>query len=434
MSPTLATAQHATAPLATAVEALLRGEPVDVVPLLPVVRAAGIRAYPGAAADTVDVKTLVDVLQRRPDLEGSADDAGGDDGADPGENRLFLAVDDDGTAVGLDPRGAPARQHAARSLVDACVLALEARKLAHGLVATPTALKASFATPDEARAVLGVVGSLASAAMVVLPSSSSSSSYDTHVSWLLERVPADRPLHVVVGGGARRLFDVLAPSVRRLRVELALVGRRGTVVDDEDVYRGLRRLHEDSPPTVTERRTNDASEGCWESDGGAVLFVDGTRLTEDLVDRRARSLVLPLKRARAGIVGVVDEGALAAVLQALGHAGRRVVSLQTLAPTVQADNGDDADSSDGSDGSPDGLVVDAATGHGWPVSSSSSLSVPWLGLLPVGVSGDEGAFAALQGAAWARLERRAMPLCRLRRMIDDDSTAALAALAAMVAV
>ena len=417
MSRTLAAAQHATAPLATAVDALLRGDSVDVVPLLPVVRAAGIQAYTGAGADAVDIKALMDVLQRRPDLQG------------------FVAVDDDGTGAGLDPRGAPARHHAARSLVDACVLALESRKLAHGLVATPTSLKAAFASPDEARTVLGAVASLAADAMVVVPSSSSSSSTSSSaLSRLLERVPADRPLHVVVGGGARRLLDVVAPSVRRLRVELALVGRRGTVVDDEDVYRGLRRLHGDSPPTVIERRTNDASEGCWESDEGAVFFVDGTRLAEDLVDRRARSLVLPLKRARAGIVGVVDDGALGVVLQGLAERGGRVVSLQILSPSVRADDGADADSGDSGDGPPDGLVIDAATGHGWPVSSSSSLSVPWLGLVPGGVSGDDGAFAALQGAAWARLERRGMPLCRFRRMVDDDSAAALAALAAMVAV
>jgi hypothetical protein len=416
MSPTLAAAQHAIAPLATAVDALLWGESVDVVPLLPAVRAAGIRAWPGAGADTVDVKTLVDVLQRRPDLQG------------------FVAIDDDGTAAGLDPRGAPARHHAARTLVDACVLALESRKLAHGLSATPASLKAAFATPDEARAVLGAVASLAESAMVVLPSSSSSSRQAAAVSLLVERVPADRPLHIVVGGGARRLLDVVSPSVRRLRVELAIVGRRGTVVDDEDVYRGLRRLHGDSPPTVTERRSNDASEGCWESDDGAVFVVDGTRLAEDLVDRRARSLVLPLKRVRAAIVGVVDDDALASVLQGLAKRGGRVVSLQNLAPTVHATDVGDADSGDGSDGPQDGLVVDAATGHGWPVSSSSSLSVPWLGLVPAGVSGDDGAFGALQGAAWARLERRATPPCRFRRMVDDDSAAALAALAAMVAV
>jgi|GEM_PF-1239777 len=439
MSRTLAAAQHTIAPLASAVAALVGGDAVDVGPLLPVVRAAGVRAYPGAGADTVDVVALMEVLGRRPELPASlASDDGpaGSDSEQQQQQLLLVAVDDVGTTLGLDPRGAPARHRAARALIDACIIGLESRKLAHGLVATPSSLKASFASPDEARAVLGMVASLSAATVVVVPSSSSSSSSlsSSSLTSLLERLPADRPLHVVVGGGARRLLDVVSPSVRRLRVDLALVGRRGTVVDDDDVYRGLRRLHDDSPATVGERRHTDASEGCWEDDDGAVFFIDGTRLVEDLVDRRARSLVLPLKRARAGIVGVVDDSALSAVLLALAEGGRRVVSLQTLTPSVPADDSADADSGDSNDRL-DGLVVDPASGHGWPVASSSSLSVPWLGLLPGGVGGDDGAFMALQGAARARLCEPALPPCRLRRVSsDDDSTAALGALATMVAV
>jgi hypothetical protein len=346
---------------------------------------------------------------------------------------LVIAVDDAGVVAGLDPRGVPAGHRAARALMDACVVSLEAKKLAHGMTATPSSLKASFASPDEARTLLTAVAGLASSSVLVQPSASSSSLSSLSSSlaaWTLAGVPSDRPLHLVVGGGARRLLDVLAPSVRRLRVELALVGRRGAIVDDEDVYRGLRRLHATNANTVTERRAKDADEGLGEHDSGAVFVVDALRLSEDTVDRRARSLVQPLKRARAIIVGVVDHGDLAALLRALVDSGRGIQSVQVLAPTVV---GEPAAIDDGDD-----VVVDAATAHVWLAGTATpamaTLSLPWLGLLPADVGGDDGAFAALQAVARARLMDGSIPSGRLRRAIDDDSTAALAALAAMVAV
>jgi hypothetical protein len=431
MSRTLIDAQPTIAPLIGALTTLLQGHPVDVGDLLPVVRAARTTAYAGAGADTVDAVALVDVLRRHPSLLTAAD---GD---------LVIAVDDAGVVAGLDPRGVPAGHRAARALMDACVVSLEAKKLAHGMTATPSSLKASFASPDEARTLLTAVAGLASSSVLVQPSASlssllslSSSSLAASLSaWTLGRVPSDRPLHLVVGGGARRLLDVLAPSVRRLRVELALVGRRGAIVDDEDVYRGLRRLHAANANTVTERRAKDADEGLGEHDSGAAFVVDALRLSEDTVDRRARSLVQPLKRARAIIVGVVDAAELEALLGALVEDGRGIQSVQVLAPTVVGEPV--AIAIDDGDGGDD-VVVDAATGHVWLAGTATpamtTLSLPWLGLLPADVGGDDGAFAALQAVARARLMDGRIPSGRLRRVIDDDSTAALAALASMVAV
>jgi hypothetical protein len=409
---TLRATADAIAPLVRATDAVAAGADLaaaDVSSLLPALRASAGRSAPLAGADVVDVVTVVGILQRRPGLLDG-------DGTDP----VVIDVDEDL----VDPRGAPRAVRAARAVVDAAVLALEAKKLAFGLVAPPAALKASFASPDEARATLLSLRALEDRLVVAASSVAAP-------SWAAA-MPPDREVHVVAGAGARRVLDVLAPSVRRLRVELALAGRRGAVVDDDDVYRGLQRLHGADPATVAERRAADADEGVVEVDDGAGFVVDATALVEDLVDRRARGLVLPLKKARVGIVGVVDPADLGRVLGRLAEDGVVVRSLQLLVPATIAD--DDTSHEGGADADGPGAVVDAASGHIWPgARASATLSVPWLGLATDGVAVDEGAFTLLQAAAAASLEV-GLPPPRLLRVVGDDSVASLAALARVVQV
>jgi hypothetical protein len=408
---TLRAMADATAPLARAIDAVVAGAdltPPDVATLLPGLRALGPAAAPLAGEDVVDVATVVDVLRRRPGLLDT-------DPADADGLVVSVAVDDDF----VDPRGAPIAVRAARAVVDAAVLALEAKKLAFGLTAPPAALKSAFVSPDEARATLLALRGLDD--RVAVASSSSSSGWAA-------ALPPDREVHVVAGAAARRVLDLLAPSVRRLRVELALAGRRGAVIDDDDVYRGLLRLHAADPATVDERRARDAEEGVVEVDDGAGFVVDATALLEDLVDRRARGLVLPLKKARVGIVGVVDPLDLGRVLRGLADDGVTVRSLQLLVPaTVGDEHDDDVDTV--------GAVVDAGSGHVWPgAAATATLSLPWLGLAPAGVAADEGAFTLLQAAAAAGLDGVLTTTPRLQRVVGDDSGAGLAALARMVQV
>jgi hypothetical protein len=400
---TLRAMADAAAPLVRAVDVVAAGaaiDPVDVTALLPALRALSPACAPMAAVDVVDVATVVEVLRRRPGLL---------DGG-PGS----VGVDVDGDPV--DPRGAPRAVQAARAVVDAAIVALEAKKLAFGLTAPPAALKVAFASPEEARATLLALRGLDDR-IAVAPSSSSSPSW-------APTLPADREVHVVAGAGARRVLDLVAPSVRRLRVELALAGRRGAVVDDDDVYRGLVRLHAADPATVDERRERDAEEGVVEVEGGAGFIIDAVGLVEDLVDRRARALILPLKRARVVIIGVVDPADLPRVLRGLADDGIPVRGLQLLVP---ASHGED----DGED--EPGATVDAASGHVWPgAPATATLSLPWLGLAPAGAAADEGAFTLLQAAAAARLDGTVTTTPSLRRVVGDDSAPALAALARIV--
>ena len=203
-----------TAPLVRAVDALLAGDIVDITPLLPVVRAARIAGYENAGIDVVDVVVLADVLRRRPGIL----DVSGDE----------LLVVDDGTAH------APRRHRAARLLVDALILGLESTKLRWGLRPTPATLKTVFASPDEARAVLAAVAAVPET-ILVQPLTSPSLSPPVRPANLAN-------VHLVVGPAARRLQDMLSPAIRRLRVDLALLGRNGGVVDDDDVYRGAAIL------------------------------------------------------------------------------------------------------------------------------------------------------------------------------------------------
>lgn len=417
---TLRSMAEATAPLARAIAAVAGGaslEGDEVMALGPVLRAVGPACCPGAALDVIDVATLMGILQRRPGL-------------------LDPEADDD---VTIDPeqplaaRGEGPGLRAARAVVDAAVLALEARKLAFGLVAPPAALKVAFASPDEARAVLGAVMALDARLRVAGASPG--------LSWS-PSLPPDREVHVVAGSAARRVLDVLSPSVRRLRVELALAGRRGAVVDDDDVYRGLARLHDSDHATVAERRAADAAEGVLEVDDGGGFVIDSASLVEDLVDRRARSLLLPFKKARVAVIGVVDAADLGRVLGHLQRAGRPPRTVQLLVPSTASPARDDDPAG------PDhpGAIVDVASGHVWPGLPSSSpspsppsssrgatLSLPWLGLLPAGVLGDEDAFTLLQACARAALDGP-LPPPGLARVVADDSAAALQALATMVQV
>jgi hypothetical protein len=236
-------------------------------------------------------------------------------------------------------------------------------------------------------------------------------------------------LHVLVGAPVRRVLDVLAPYCRRLRVDLALLGRApGAVPDDDDVYRGLERLLATEPGCVAERRVGDDDEGFF--DTGVGFVIDSVRLGEDLVDRRARGLVAPLKRKRAVIVGVVDGDALAALPTT--PASVTVLASGSRQPSVLVDGGGtgvlplgaagvgrDERTEVGDDS--DGAEARAPT---------ASLSLPWRGLAPGGGSVDEGAFAAAQ-AAWRRTLTAGWPAPSVR--IDDDPSAlALAALASLV--
>jgi hypothetical protein len=400
---TLRAMADAAAPLVRAVDVVAAGaalDPVDVTALLPSLRALSPACAPMAAVDVVDVAAVVEVLRRRPGL------------LDGGPGSVGVDVDDDP----VDPRGAPRAVRAARAVVDAAILALEAKKLAFGLTAPPAALKAAFSSPDEARATLLALRGLEDR-IAVVPSSS------TSPVWA-PTLPADREVHVVAGAGARRVLDLLAPSVRRLRVELALAGRRGAVVDDDDVYRGLARLHAADPATVDERRERDAEEGVVEVEGGAGFIIDTAGLVEDLVDRRARALILPLKKARVVVIGVVDPAELPRVLRSLADDGVAIRGLQLLVPASHGE--------DDSDDEP-GATVDAASGHVWPgAPTTATLSLPWLGLAPASVPGDEGAFTLLQAAAAARLDGTVTTTPPLRRVVGDDSAPALAALARMV--
>lgn len=414
MSSSLAVAT-ALAPIARAVDAVVCGEALDphvVDSLLPSLRALPLAAAPLAGDDEVDVGALVEIVRRRPSLLQPRNDDG----------PVWLDVE----AGALDPRGSPRATRAARTVLDAVVVALEAKKLAFGFTAAPAALKAACSTPDDARALLRSVHAL-EARVGVSPSSPSS-------AWTAA-IPADREIHVVAGGVSRRLVDLLSPAVRRLRVELALAGRRGGVIDDDDVYRGLERLFESDPETVLERRAHDATEGVIEADDGGGFVVDAAALSEELVDRRARGLIAPLKKARVAIVGVVDPSDLGTVLAGLTADGHTVRALQLLVPATRGASDTNNSDNDNDLDPDDGAIIDAASGHLWPGgAATATVSVPWLGLVPASVAADEGAFVLLQAAARWSLANPPSVATRLVRRTHYHTGAALRALAAMVAV
>ncbi len=409
----------APSPLALAVDALVAGHDVDVLGVLPSLRAQALLVYAGAAADSVDVAAIVDVLRRRPRFLDQDVAIGADD---PVVNAL------------VDARGVGAADRAARALVDAAVLALEGQKLRHGFVAPSSSLKAHFASPDEAKAILNLVAEQADQLQVTPPALS---------SWRPPPLPTDRVVHVVVGGGARRVLDLLSPSVRRLKVELSLVGRgpRGAhaVGDDDDVYRGLALLHNDDVKSVVERRGADADEGCVEADDGAGFVVDVARLHEELVDRRARSLIMPLKKARAVVIGVVDVTAVGAVCEALLEAGVSVGSVQSLISATPL-GGDDDDNDDSHDND-DPSIVDAGDLRLWPGRAAAfSVSAPSSLVWTSQHRADAGAMMAAQALAKARLmaslssSSSSWPVERRRFVRDDGSGPALRALASMVSL
>lgn len=382
--------QGALSPLAMAVEALCGGHVVDVEALLAAVRATPIAGYPGAAADIVDVPAILDVLSRHPHVNEHAQHLD-----DDGLLYLAAATDDD----------APRRHRASRLLVDGIVLALESRKLQWGQRPAPAALKAHFASPDDARAVLS--------SLATLPPLRLHPVDNVVVARNPPSVGADRVVHVVVGHAAQRLFDMLSPAVRHLRVDLALLGRRNGRIDDDDVYRGLAHVDAHDPACRHERNSADASLGVRTF--GDHFVVDTAVLQEDLVDRRLRSLLAPLKKQRAVIVGVIDDDALPAVLW-LQPRTLQVVSTCT-GPTSSSPT-----------------LLDAASGHVWPGADGLSLSLPSPLLFPVSAPFvvDDSAFALVQAAARAATERGTpLPVVKLG---DEASTVCLAAVAAMVPV
>jgi hypothetical protein len=267
----------------------------------------------------------------------------------------------------------------ARALADACVLALERQKLKHGMTASSSSLQACFASIADARQTLSAVAE--SPAVVV----EGGALAPAEASAPLLGAISGKELHVVAGGGARRLQDLLSPYVRKLRVDLALLGRQGAVVDDDDVYRGLERLNAREPGCVAERRAQEPF------DDGGFFAIDTTRLTEESVDRRVRGLIAPLKKGNVVVVGVVDVLLLPALL-ALGPASVQVLAASTAAGRPRA-------------------LLDGAHGSvlatGLEADGACSISVPWLGLLPADVDGDEDAFVGCTVV--------------LRAGVDDDS-------------
>ncbi|MDP2341148.1 MAG: hypothetical protein Q8O67_09330 [Deltaproteobacteria bacterium] len=388
MSALFTEGQALLAPICRAVDALHEGDAVDVEGLLWAWRRLAPRCHPGAASDVVDVASLVEVLRRR---------ALGDP---------ILAVDD-------DPRGSPRRQQLARALADACVLALERQKLKHGMTASSSSLQACFASPEDARATLQA---LADSEPVVVDAGVFE---PPEAPVPLLAAISGKELHVVAGGGARRLHDVLSPYVRRLRVELALLGRNGAVVDDDDVYRGLELLNAREPRCVAERRAAEPF------DDAGFFAIDTARVPEEGVDRRARALIGPLKKANITVVGVVDVLLLPCLL-ALRPASVQVLASSTAGPARPR------------------ALLEGARGAVWPTAVSSgghdgdgscSISVPWLGLLPVNVDGDEDAFWGCNLVARARVDDEHVPAPVVGLVSDSQRSAgALEALAAIVPV
>lgn len=354
----------------------------DVGPLLWHWRQLRPRAHPGGKDDAVDVAALVDVLGRRPDALTAP----------------LLAIDD-------DPRGRPLRQQLSRALADACILGLEQQKLRHGLTVPAATLKQFFASPDVARDTLVAVRDAAVPAVAV-----------GSVVVSGKDVPAGA--HVVAGAVARRLQDLLSPYVRRLRVDLALLGRDGPAdkarVDDDDVYRGLARLNARAPACVDERRGHDDEFG----DDGRVFVVDCARLKEDEVDRRARSLIAPLRKAGVVIVGVVDVAVLSACLRQPRSVQLLCPASQTLRPRVVVDGAGFAFFAGGADDA----VGEAGDGACLSVVDNAFVSV------------DDDCVSAVDVACAAAAVARAFgpaPTIRLAAP-KDESAVALEALAAMV--
>lgn len=357
----------------------------DVSGLLWAWRALAPRVHPLAQSDVVDVDALAGVLARWPGATaGAAFVVGGDLGV-------------------VDVRGVTVFDRAARALADACTLGLEQEKLRHGLSAPAAALKAHFASPDDARVALMAVRD---ADVPVVAGVDVDIRVD--VAGVSDAV-------VFAGAGALRVYDLLSPYVRRHKVDLALVGRQGSAVDDDDVYRGLAALFARAPEAAAERRAVEAEVGF--TDGGAVFVVDVDALREDDVDRRARSLVAPLKRAHKGaaLVGVVDVALLPDVLRQV----QRVRAVRGLCR--------------GTTSSHPRAFVDAADRGTYGFGADAPLrALPSLLVGSVDEDGIVGAVDVVAAAAAFGVDRGAVDVVAVAA--DDDSAAGLAALAAVVAI
>lgn len=418
MSALLTEGQARLQPIARAIEALCEGDGVDVEGLLWAWRQLQPRCHRGASdagIDAIDVAAIVDVLGRRPRLfeNGTLAPLGVDDGPD-GHS-------------GDEPRGTPLRQRMARALADACTLGLERQKLLHGLAPTASSLKQHFASPDVARDTLQALIDADVPQVTPLSDRAGDAPWPpaavlsllSPLSPLLSSsaTTSGRVVHLLLGDVGRAL-DVVSPCVRRLRVELALLGRDGASpqaarVDDDDVYRGLDRLDAREPGCVAERRAHPDEF----ADDGAVFVVDTRRLHEDAVDRRARSLVPALKKKNAIVVGVSELLLLPSILRAL-----RPTSIQIL-----------ASSSSSSSSFPSALLDGTGAVLPLPGDGPPALSVPWAGLLPIDLD-VAGLVAGIDAHAWAAAVWRArivddgLPAPTLRLVADRDrSTCALQA-------
>jgi hypothetical protein len=298
----------------------------DIRALLPAWRALSPAGHPGAGADTLDVNTLAAIASQSIDLVGAhalhvsagafrapvriepAHAGGPDEGA---QNEAALAL------LGVEPGTA---------LALALTLSLEGAKRAHGIGASADALRAAFATPEDARAVLDALDACGGARRVTFREN------DDGTASAVSRAVGDRPAFVFCAAGAFGVHDLLSPYARRLGAKLALAGR-GRVRSDDDTYRGIERIAALEPDAVFERLAAEEQDGLVRC--GRALVIQLDRVPESGIDARAREAAVVLKKARAAIVCVSDDLALTLALSDLHGSVRAiaVVAEATLAST-----------------------------------------------------------------------------------------------------
>ncbi len=306
--------------LARATRALVEEGRLSLEGLLPAYRALAPPTHAGARADAVDV----DFIRRCRALGGDALLRARTIVVEEGPARSTLRVTAaaargaSGDVAFVAPAGDAAPGDA---LLLALGLSLEAAKLAHGLKPPADALRASFATPNDARAAVAALewgGAARELALAPARPRVDPRAVALHAG--------DRPVYVVCGAGALRVHDLLSPYARRLRAELGALGRSlrdaGGRADDDDVYAGAAALLADDE-VCAERLEAERGEGFLPAGEGALVI--RCEAVPDDVDRRCREAAVALKRARAAIVVVEPSAAsLAAALEGAGASCRAV--------------------------------------------------------------------------------------------------------------